>query len=40
MEDIADIINQFATYLSQLISYIKQIFDSFTKKDKADESAE
>ncbi len=40
MEDIAGIIAQFADYLSKLISYIKEIFDSFTKKDKADASAE
>ena len=40
MDDIVGIISQFAEYLSQLIKYIKQILDSFTKKDKADASAE
>ena len=36
MEDIAGIISQFATYLSQLISYIMNILEGFKKDDKAE----
>ena len=37
MDDIAGIINQFATYLSQLISYLKGFLDSLTKKEEKTE---
>ena len=41
MEDIAGIISQFATYLSELIKYIMSFLGNFNKKDEAaDEAAE
>ena len=37
LEGVAEIIKQFAEYLTQLISYLKSVFESFTKKDDAAE---
>jgi hypothetical protein len=31
---VADIIKQFADYLTMLISYLSEVFKSFTKKEK------
>ena len=36
MEDIAGIINKFAEYLSALIGYIMEVFNSLKKDDKAE----
>ena len=37
---IADIITQFASYLSQIFKYVKQFLDSFLKKKEEDAPAE
>ena len=41
MENVAEIIAQFAEYLTVIISYIKEFLDKFSKKDeKAEDAAE
>ena len=37
LEGVAEIIAQFAEYISQLLAYLKEIFSSLTKKASADD---
>ena len=34
MDDVVGIITKFASYLSELITYIMEIFGKYTKKDE------
>ena len=40
MENIADIITQFVSYLTTLITYLREMFDSFTKNFTQTDDAE